>query len=123
MQIQSTLNNNYKANFGAQLQLEGAVKDLSKDATKQIEDVVKKIGNDNDIVSIYIGDRFIKEASAKKEEQLTTIKDIIRNVSVASYIGGRIKQAQLVTDANGSYENDMKNLAEHVIKYLNIIEK
>jgi hypothetical protein len=123
MQIQSTLNNNYKASFGAQLQLEGAVKDLSKDAAKQIEDVVKKIGNDNDIVSIHIGDRFIKEASAKKEEQLTTIKDIIRNVSVASYIGGRIKQAQLLTNANGSYENDMKNLAQHVIEYLKILEK
>ena len=56
MQVQRVQNNNnYNANFGAKLQLRGAVEDLPKELIKEFETFTKSIGKNNDIVDIDIG--------------------------------------------------------------------
>lgn len=121
MQVQKFQSTNYNTNFKAKLQLEGAVDNLSKKAVAKFDKIVKNIGDDNDIVSIYIGEKNTRKIFSRRQEQKNVEKDIVRNISIAALISGRTKQAQIITNANCSKKDDMKNIYEHILKYLESI--
>ena len=118
MQVQRVQNNNYNQTFGAKLQLRGAVEDLPKELIKEFETFTKSIGKNNDIVDIDIG-RVSEITQTWSEMGYRTEKtDYIRWHNVASYINGKLEQRRIISNANGDKADDVKNLGEKIIGYL-----
>ena len=118
MQVQRIQNNNYNTNFGAKLQLRGAVEDLPKELIKEFEIFTKSIGKNNDIVDIDIGRvSEITQTWSEMGHRMETT-DYIRRHNVASYVNGKLEQRRIISDAKGDKAYDFKNLGEKIIGYL-----
>lgn len=118
MQIQRIQNNNYNTNFGAKLQIQGAVKDLPQELIKEFETFTKSIGKDTDIVNIDIGKKYEYTTIWAEMAHHCAVYNYYRDHNIASYINGELAQHRITSNANGHYERDIKNLRGKIIGYL-----
>jgi len=122
--IQQTKNQNLnQTNFRAKIQFDGAHKELPKELVSKFEGMVKRIGNDKDIVSIKIGEKYERTTTWSEMGHPYEATDYFRDNSIVAFVNGELKQQDLKTNANWGIVEDMKNVNKRVSEYLESLIK
>ena len=116
--------NGKSVNFSAKLQIEGAYRDLPKNVISQLEYLSKRIGNSSDdIICIDIGKKSEKTRELGKKACRYLVTDFYRDNYIFSFINGELIHEKFISNANGGYKKDMRNLSDKIYRYFRAFMK
>ena len=113
----------YKQNFCAILQLNGAYKDLPQRVITDIEYMSKHIGNDNDVIYLDIGKKSSKIIEQGKVGCKHLVTNFYRDNYIFAFINGELMYEKFLTNANGGHKKDMWDLNHKIYGYLKSFKK
>ena len=113
----------YKQNFCAILQLNGAYKDLPQRVITDIEYMSKHIGNDNDVIYLDIGKKSSKIIEQGKVGCRHLVTNFYRDNYIFAFINGELMYEKFLTNANGGHQKDMWDLNHKIYGYLKSFKK
>lgn len=109
-------NNNYHTNFGATMQLSGDK--IPEQLSDQFKSTIEEIGDDKDVVIIFVGEKYVDKTSWYEDRQRATVSARCRNTYITSLINGKRKRKIITTSTDFNRKDDMKNLENGVLTYL-----
>ena len=113
----------YKQNFCAILQLNGAYKDFPQRVITDIEYMSKHIGNDNDVIYLDIGKKSSKIIEQGKVGCRHLVTNFYRDNYIFAFINGELMYEKFLTNANGGHKKDMWDLNHKIYGYLKSFKK